>query len=95
MDMRMPVMNGYEATQRIKSHVKGQATAILALTASTFEEERAIVLSAGCDDFVRKPFQENVLFEKMTQYLGVRYIYEHKDKFESKTTNAFILQPSS
>lgn len=95
MDMRMPVMNGYEATQRIKSHVKGQATAILALTASTFESERAIVLSAGCDDFVCKPFQENVLFEKMAQYLGVRYIYEHKDTFESKTTKAFILQSSS
>ncbi|HEY9781428.1 MAG TPA: ATP-binding protein [Leptolyngbyaceae cyanobacterium] len=94
MDMRMPVMNGYEATRRIKSHVKGQATAILALTASTCESERAIVLSAGCDDFVRKPFQEDVLFEKMAQYLGVRYIYEHKDKFESRTTKAFILEPS-
>ena len=61
MDMRMPVMNGYEATERIKSHFKGQATYIIALTASTFEEERAIVLSAGCDDFVRKPFREEVL----------------------------------
>ena len=95
MDMRMPVMNGYEATRRIKSHVKGQATAILALTASTCESERAIVLSAGCDDFVRKPFQEDALFEKMAQYLGVRYIYEHKDKFEPRTTKAFILEPSS
>jgi signal transduction histidine kinase/CheY-like chemotaxis protein len=79
MDMRMPVMNGYEATQQIKSHIKGQATAILALTASTLEEEKAIVLSAGCDDFVRKPFQEEVIFEKMAQYLGVRYIYENLD----------------
>ena len=95
MDMRMPVMNGYEATRRIKSHVKGQATAILALTASTCESERAIILSAGCDDFVRKPFQEDALFEKMAQYLGVRYIYEHKDNFEAKTTKAFILEPSS
>ncbi len=76
MDMRMPVMNGYEATQYIKSHLKGQATVIIALTASTFEEERAIVLSAGCDDFMRKPFRENAIFEKIAQYLGVRYIYE-------------------
>jgi signal transduction histidine kinase/DNA-binding NarL/FixJ family response regulator len=79
MDMRMPIMNGYEATQQIKSHIKGQATAIIALTASTLEEEKAIVLSAGCDDFVRKPFREEVIFEKMTQYLGVRYIYEDID----------------
>ncbi|MGL4622624.1 ATP-binding protein [Chroococcidiopsis sp.] len=76
MDMRMPVMNGYEATQKIKSHLQGQATAIIALTASTFEEEKAVILSTGCDDFVRKPFHEEVIFDKMTQFLGVRYIYE-------------------
>jgi signal transduction histidine kinase/DNA-binding NarL/FixJ family response regulator len=76
MDMRMPVMNGYEATQQIKSHLQGQAIVIIALTASTFEDEKAIVLSAGCDDFVRKPFQEEVIFEKMAEFLGVRYIYE-------------------
>ena len=76
MDMRMPSMNGYEATQQIKSHLQGQATAILALTASTLEEEKTMVLSAGCDDFVRKPFQEEIIFEKMAQYLGVRYVYE-------------------
>jgi signal transduction histidine kinase/DNA-binding response OmpR family regulator len=76
MDMRMPVLNGYKATMQIRSQVKGQATTIIALTASTLEEEHAIVLSAGCDDFVRKPFLENVIFEKMAAYLGVQYIYE-------------------
>ncbi len=76
MDMRMPIMNGYEATQHIKSHLQGQATAILALTASTLEEEKVVVLSAGCDDFVHKPFRENIIFEKMAQFLGVRYIYK-------------------
>lgn len=76
MDMRMPVMNGYEATEKIKSHLKGQATIIIALTASTLEEEKAIVLSAGCDDFVRKPFREEIIFEKMAQYIGVSYLYE-------------------
>jgi signal transduction histidine kinase/CheY-like chemotaxis protein len=79
MDMRMPIINGYEATQQIKSHLKGQATAIIALTASTLEEEQAVVLSAGCDDFVRKPFREEIIFEKMAQYLGVKYIYENLD----------------
>jgi CheY-like chemotaxis protein len=78
MDMRMPVMDGYEATRRIKAQLKGQATVIIALTASAFEEERSLVLSAGCDDFVRKPFQEEVLFEKMAQYLGVRYTYQQR-----------------
>jgi signal transduction histidine kinase/DNA-binding response OmpR family regulator len=77
MDMRMPVMNGYETTQQIKAHLQGQATVIIALTASTLEEEKAVVLSAGCDDFVRKPFREEVIFAKMTQYLGVQYLYEN------------------
>jgi signal transduction histidine kinase/DNA-binding response OmpR family regulator len=83
MDMRMSVMNGYEATQQIKSHIQGQATVIVALTASTLEEEKAVVLSAGCDDFVRKPFREQVIFSKMAQYLGVRYLYQEIDSQDS------------
>jgi len=48
-DMRMPVMDGYEATKRIKSTLKGQATVVIAITASVGEEEKAVILSAGCD----------------------------------------------
>ncbi len=76
MDMRMPVMDGYTATQTIKSTTQGQATAVIALTASILEEEKAVVLSAGCDDFLRKPFREAEIFEAMHKHLGVRYIYE-------------------
>jgi signal transduction histidine kinase/CheY-like chemotaxis protein len=76
MDMRMPVMNGYEAVEAIRNNVKGQASVIIALTASTFEEERMLILSSGCDDFVRKPFLEETIFEKMRFYLGVQYTYE-------------------
>ena len=76
MDLRMPVMDGYEATKQIKSQLKGQATVIIALTASAFEEERVVALSAGCDDFIRKPFREAEIFEKMAHYLGVCYRYE-------------------
>ncbi|WP_026794783.1 ATP-binding protein [Planktothrix prolifica] len=75
MDMRMPIMDGYEATKYIKSTTKGNATAIIALTASVLEEEKAIVLSAGCDDFMRKPFTEDQIFEALTKHLGVQYIY--------------------
>ena len=78
MDMRMPVMDGYEATKRIKAHLKGQATVIIALTASAFDEERSVVLSAGCNDFVAKPFREQVILDKIAQYLGVRYVYEQQ-----------------
>jgi PAS domain S-box-containing protein len=76
MDLRMPVMDGYEATKQIKSQLQGQTTIIIALTASTFEEERSMALAAGCDDFIRKPFRAEEIFEKMSSYLGVGYSYE-------------------
>ena len=75
MDMRMPVMDGYEATEGIKSQPEGENTVIIALTASAFEEERLIILSAGCDDFIRKPFKESELLETIGRYLKLDYIY--------------------
>ncbi|EAZ88009.1 ATP-binding protein, partial [Crocosphaera chwakensis] len=87
MDMRMPVMDGYEATQYIKGIIKGNATAIVALTASFLEEEKAIVLSAGCDDFIRKPFQESVIFDVISKHLGVEYVYDEEDNTEPKLLN--------
>ncbi len=75
MDMRMPVMSGYEATQCIRASLKGEATIIIALTASAFEEQRQSILLAGCDDFMGKPFNREELLAKISQYLGVQYIY--------------------
>ena len=86
MDLRMPVMDGYEAIKQIKATTKGQATAIIALTASVLEEERAVVLSAGCDDFMRKPFREAEIFEMMHKHIGVRYIYESSSLHQASTT---------
>jgi len=79
-------MDGYEATKYIKSTTKGNATAVIALTASVLEEQKAIVLSAGCDDFIRKPFEEQVIFDTIAKHLGVKYISEnipHPDKANS------------
>jgi len=79
MDMRMAVMDGYEATRKIKAKFKKQQTIIIALTASAFEEQESDIFAAGCDDLVRKPFKEEVIFEKISQYLGVQYIYEEEN----------------
>jgi len=80
MDMQMPVMDGYEATKRIRHTTKGNAAVIIAVTASVFEEERSVVLSAGCDDFVRKPFKDSEIYELIRKHLGVRYVYEEAVK---------------
>ncbi|MBN8562416.1 MAG: PAS domain S-box protein [Leptolyngbya sp. UWPOB_LEPTO1] len=79
MDMRMPVMDGYEATRQIRALESAQTRSkILALTASAFEEQRASILAAGCDDLLAKPFREAHLFEKLAQHLGVNYVYEEE-----------------
>jgi predicted ATPase/signal transduction histidine kinase/CheY-like chemotaxis protein/tRNA A-37 threonylcarbamoyl transferase component Bud32 len=85
MDMRMPVMDGYEATKRIKATTKGQATAIVAVTASSFEEQRAIILSTGCDDFIRKPFREADIFDALHKHLGVSFVYDESTASPTST----------
>ncbi|MBZ5565342.1 MAG: PAS domain S-box protein [Acidobacteriia bacterium] len=78
MDVRMPVMDGYEATRRIKSTARGRETPVLAVTASAFDENKEKVFVAGADDFLRKPYREHELFEKIAACLGVRYVYEEE-----------------
>ena len=76
MDMRMPVMDGYEATGRIKLTEKGRQTPIIALTASSFEEERKEAIALLIDGYIRKPFRETELFGTIGTVLGIKYIYE-------------------
>jgi PAS domain S-box-containing protein len=86
MDMRMPVMDGYEATRQIRSHVEGQTPAIIALTAFVTQRDRELALQVGCDDYISKPFQEEVLFAKMAEHLGVRYRYADSNQQPSAKT---------
>ncbi|MEY3869116.1 MAG: hypothetical protein RLZZ338_3007 [Cyanobacteriota bacterium] len=73
------VRNGQNIS--IKSTRKGNATVIIALTASGFEEERVVILSAGCDDCVCKSFSEEKIFHIQARNLGVRYIYAMTKSF--------------
>ena len=74
MDIRMPNLDGREATRRIKTAPGGAETKIVALTASSFEEERAEILAAGCDDFLRKPYRAATLLGLLEKHLGARYL---------------------
>ncbi len=75
MDIRMPVMNGYEATRRIKAMPNGQDTVIIAISASVLAEQKALMLASGCDDFVRKPFRMAEIVDCLVNHLGVRMLY--------------------
>ncbi len=82
MDMRMPIMDGYEATKVIKTReetsIPNCKTIIIALTANAFEEQREAMIKAGCDDYMNKPFRQEQLLEKLSEYLGVQYIYQEE-----------------
>jgi len=75
MDMRMPVLDGYQATRAIRALPGGAEMRIVALTASALLEERGAILAAGCDEMVTKPLEEARLFEVMGRILGLRYDY--------------------
>jgi CheY-like chemotaxis protein len=88
MDMRMPVMDGYTATHQIRrAEANRSATAdsvadsvlgrskIIAVTASAFEDEKASILAAGCDDVIHKPFRRKWIFDKLVEHLGVQFQY--------------------
>jgi signal transduction histidine kinase/DNA-binding NarL/FixJ family response regulator len=74
MDWRMPIMNGVEATRRIRALQGGRDVKIVALSASVLQQERAEVLDSGADDFVPKPIQFETIFECMKTQLGARFV---------------------
>jgi PAS domain S-box-containing protein len=75
MDLRMPHMDGFETTRKIKQSEHGKHTPIIAVTASTFDEDRKRALEGGMDDFVGKPFHEAEILEKLREHLHVEYAY--------------------
>jgi signal transduction histidine kinase/DNA-binding NarL/FixJ family response regulator len=77
MDRRMPVMDGLEATRRIRALPGGKDVRIAAITASVFADERQELLRAGIDELVQKPFHASDVYGCMSRLLGVRFICEN------------------
>ncbi|MBF2063211.1 MAG: CHASE2 domain-containing protein [Calothrix sp. C42_A2020_038] len=107
MDMRMPIMDGFEATQKIRElelierdfdkykdlfpKQKPFHTVIIALSASTFEEQQQKCMKIGCNAFISKPVCEKTLYEQIGKYLNVKYIsIPQSEKYKQKinTTEA-------
>jgi PAS domain S-box-containing protein len=95
MDLRMPVMDGLEATRRIKSTPQGKDTIVVGLTASAFEQDRQDILARGCDDFLRKPFRAEEVFDILARHLGVRFVYEDlAPELATTTRPGQVVRPS-
>jgi PAS domain S-box-containing protein len=96
MDLRMPVIDGYEAIRRIRASFRGEDARIIAVTASAFEDTRQEVLTTGADEFVSKPFRETELFEKIGRLLGAKYNYAEEAVSAAAEPEALeVLTPES
>ena len=70
MDLSLPVIDGWEATRRIKANQALRSIPIIALTAHAMSGDAEKARACGCDDYLSKPLDEDLLFEKLTQLLG-------------------------
>jgi DNA-binding NarL/FixJ family response regulator len=78
MDMRMPAMDGLEATRYLRAMDEIKEVVITAISASAFEHHREQYLGAGANDFLPKPFQQHKLLELMQDHLGLEFIYDEQ-----------------
>lgn len=70
MDMSLPVMDGYEATRQIKAQPELAEIIIIGLSAHAMSGDREKALAAGCDDYLTKPLDDDLLFDMLEKYLG-------------------------
>ncbi len=70
MDIQLPVMDGYEATRRIKANAELKHIPIIAVTSHALSGDDKKAFEAGCDAYVTKPFSPRDLLAKIREYLG-------------------------
>jgi CheY-like chemotaxis protein len=70
MDMSLPVMDGWETTRKIKGDQNLKHIPVIGLSAHAMNGDRQKALEAGCDDYLTKPVDEDLLFSKLSQILG-------------------------
>lgn len=77
MDLRMPIMGGIEATERLRGIEETREIPIIAVSASAFEADREISIRAGCNEFIAKPFRQEKIFGVLENYLKIEWTYEN------------------
>jgi signal transduction histidine kinase/DNA-binding response OmpR family regulator len=81
MDIRMPIMEACEMIKTMREKVKKEhkkaECIIIAQTAISFEEDREVILNAGCDDFLRKPYKQTDVLMLLEKHIGIRFMHEN------------------
>ncbi|OUL33783.1 serine/threonine protein kinase [Nostoc sp. T09] len=102
MDLVMTVMDGFEATHRLRMLPNFKEVVVIAISASVFDFEQKQSLELGCNDFLPKPFRLTELLEKLRIHLGLEWIYEETDNdpkeqkdvnLKSKIQNLQLIPP--
>ncbi|MEG4119293.1 ATP-binding protein [Microcoleus sp. N9_B4] len=88
-DLVMPVLDGFEMIRRIRANNEFKNVVIIVTSASVFEADKCQSLQAGCDDFMPKPVQVEILLEKLEKHLQIEWTYE-----EEKTVVNSLPSPS-
>ena len=70
MDIQLPIMDGYEATRRLKADPTLRSIPIIAITSYALGEDEKRARAAGCDDFVAKPYSPRQLLAKVREHLS-------------------------
>jgi len=95
MDMRMPVMDGYEATRRIKALEEGRDTPVIAVTASAFKDSEEEVLATGVSAYLRKPFRPEELYGALEACLDLHFVYAEEPFRDASRPERPVLAPES
>jgi PAS domain S-box-containing protein len=90
MSVDMPVMDGLEATRRIKADPRGKETVIVTLIANVPRDDGTSISQSGADDFLAKPFGADELLEKIRVHLDVGYDYEEVKEPEAQPSTAAV-----
>jgi CheY-like chemotaxis protein len=90
MDIRMPTMDGLEATRRIRATQAGDSPVIIAVSASAMDEDRNQGIQSGVDDFISKPCREDELLEKIRVRLGISYLYAVDERLKGTESVAAL-----
>jgi len=95
MDLRMPTLDGFEATRRIREQETKKKSAIIAISALAYKQDQMGAAEAGCDDFIAKPIQVEMLLQMMQKHLGEGWgwMYGEADKTTTELSAVFELPP--
>ncbi len=87
MDIRMPRLDGYQALERIRAEELGsgaEPVKVIAITASVIDQDSASMMSRGFDDYLGKPFREEVVFDLIGRHLNLEFLREVPEAVEAE-----------